>query len=577
MTSTIDSRYVWPTANGPVDLTADAIPLTSEEAGGAEGRMSVPEHVVKSVLAELGVTVPPSVVVDAAEPRSSGCRLDALAAPMVLKAWGPGLLHKSDVGAVQLGLHVRTRPPTPSTACGSDCARAGITPRGFLLEQQHPGGIELIIGVVRDSTFGHVVLLGLGGIATELLGLHALRIAPLTEADAARPGDLVPGCTPAHRRPRPPAGGHRRAGRDPVGDRRRATAWSTDSVTRWWSSSATRWSPPRRRDRAGRPADPGPGRALTEPTPSRQRPTSPGCSHPGPSRSPAHRPTGPGSATGSSPATGTSAGPTACTRCTRPPPRSTACPRSARSPTSRAVWTTCWSRCRRRESPRWSPRPPRRTPASCTSSPADSARWARKAPGCRPNCRSRRTAPAPGCIGPNCLGVFSPGGRQTFTLNPPREAGLVSVISQSGGLSGDLVTRRQPARTAVQQAGQRRQRDRRQPRASWSTGSSRTRTPRSSGCTWRAPGTAHVCCAPCVGRTAANPVVILRGGSSEQGADRGRLAHRVDDRRPGRLGRGRGRDRRHHGATPSTTCSRAWATSSLPTCHARCRRPTACW
>jgi acyl-CoA synthetase (NDP forming) len=43
-------------------------------------------------------------------------------------------------------------------------------------------------------------------------------------------------------------------------------------------------------------------------------------------------------------------------------------------------------------------------------------------------------------LGPNCLGVFAPAGRQTFQLGAPREAGTVSVISQSGGLAGDIVT-----------------------------------------------------------------------------------------------------------------------------------------
>ena len=42
-------------------------------------------------------------------------------------------------------------------------------------------------------------------------------------------------------------------------------------------------------------------------------------------------------------------------------------------------------------------------------------------------------------LGPNCLGVFAPKGRQTFQLGAPTEVGTVSVISQSGGLAGDIV------------------------------------------------------------------------------------------------------------------------------------------
>ena len=42
-------------------------------------------------------------------------------------------------------------------------------------------------------------------------------------------------------------------------------------------------------------------------------------------------------------------------------------------------------------------------------------------------------------VGPNCIGVYSPAGRQTFQLNAPREVGPVSVVSQSGGLAGDII------------------------------------------------------------------------------------------------------------------------------------------
>ena len=42
-------------------------------------------------------------------------------------------------------------------------------------------------------------------------------------------------------------------------------------------------------------------------------------------------------------------------------------------------------------------------------------------------------------VGPNCIGVYAPAGRQTFQLGAPTEVGAVSVVSQSGGLAGDIV------------------------------------------------------------------------------------------------------------------------------------------
>ena len=47
------------------------------------------------------------------------------------------------------------------------------------------GGVETIVGVVQEAVFGPLVVFGLGGVATEVLGDHAARLAPLTDTDAA--------------------------------------------------------------------------------------------------------------------------------------------------------------------------------------------------------------------------------------------------------------------------------------------------------------------------------------------------------------------------------------------------------
>jgi acyl-CoA synthetase (NDP forming) len=46
------------------------------------------------------------------------------------------------------------------------------------------GGVEVIIGVVQEPVFGPVVVFGLGGVATEVLGDHVARLSPLTDAEA---------------------------------------------------------------------------------------------------------------------------------------------------------------------------------------------------------------------------------------------------------------------------------------------------------------------------------------------------------------------------------------------------------
>lgn len=151
-----------------------------------DGRMAVAEPEVKRQLADQGVAVPAGVVV--ATPDEAPIAAKDLSAPLVLKAFGPGLVHKSDVGAVVLGLD-HDDLEAAAVAMSARLDEHGITPEGFLVEEQAvTSGVELIIGVVRKPPFGTVVALGLGGTLTEVLDQVALRLCPLTESDAI---DLV--------------------------------------------------------------------------------------------------------------------------------------------------------------------------------------------------------------------------------------------------------------------------------------------------------------------------------------------------------------------------------------------------
>jgi acyl-CoA synthetase (NDP forming) len=99
--------------------------------------------------------------------------------PVVLKADAPGLLHKTDVGGVRLDLRdaVRVRE-----ACRAVRSRLGDV--RFLVQEQVEPGVELLLGARRDDTFGPVVVLGAGGVLTEIIRDVAVRLAPLPEAEA---------------------------------------------------------------------------------------------------------------------------------------------------------------------------------------------------------------------------------------------------------------------------------------------------------------------------------------------------------------------------------------------------------
>jgi acetate---CoA ligase (ADP-forming) len=99
---------------------------------------------------------------------------------VVLKAVGDKILHKSDVGAVRLGIstsaEVRDAFIELSTRLGDAMQSAVVQP---MLR-----GVELIAGVVSDPSFGPVVMFGSGGTAVELFGDRVFRILPLTDDDA---------------------------------------------------------------------------------------------------------------------------------------------------------------------------------------------------------------------------------------------------------------------------------------------------------------------------------------------------------------------------------------------------------
>ncbi|WP_433253731.1 acetate--CoA ligase family protein [Streptosporangium sp. CA-135522] len=143
-----------------------------------------PEHEVKALLREAGVPVPRGAT--AASPEEVAGAADGLTPPLVLKAFGPGLVHKSDSGAVRLALGDPAEAAEAAAGMLRELLAQGITPDGFLVEEQAAAGAELIVGVVRDPSFGPVLLTGLGGVWTEALRDTAVRLCPVSEADARR-------------------------------------------------------------------------------------------------------------------------------------------------------------------------------------------------------------------------------------------------------------------------------------------------------------------------------------------------------------------------------------------------------
>lgn len=115
--------------------------------------------------------------------------------PVVVKLLSPDVLHKSDVGGVQLGLStpegVRRAFDDVMTSARKHCPDARI--EGVLVAPMVSGGVECILGVHTDPVFGPVVMVGLGGVLVEVLRDVSFRLAPFDHATAREMIDSLKG------------------------------------------------------------------------------------------------------------------------------------------------------------------------------------------------------------------------------------------------------------------------------------------------------------------------------------------------------------------------------------------------
>ena len=112
---------------------------------------------------------------------------DAIGYPVVLKISSTGITHKSDAGGVRVNLNSRADVEAAydgiMTSARQKFPSADI--EGISVQTMAKAGIEVIMGMTQDPTFGPVLMFGLGGILVEVLKDVSFRIAPLEQTDAA--------------------------------------------------------------------------------------------------------------------------------------------------------------------------------------------------------------------------------------------------------------------------------------------------------------------------------------------------------------------------------------------------------
>jgi len=99
--------------------------------------------------------------------------------PVVVKADAAGLTHKTEVGGIVLDL---AHASAVRGACAMLSGRAGAT--RFIVQERVPAGVELVLGAGRDEVFGPIVLIGAGGVLTEVAREVSVRLAALGQGEA---------------------------------------------------------------------------------------------------------------------------------------------------------------------------------------------------------------------------------------------------------------------------------------------------------------------------------------------------------------------------------------------------------
>lgn len=141
----------------------------------------ITEELAKKILTEYGVKVPKYALVKSADEAEKKAR--EVGFPLVAKIVSPQILHKTDVNGVKVGLNSEAAvKETFNDMHGRLSKQYNV--KGVLLEKMAAPGAELIVGLQNDPQFGPIIMVGIGGIYTEVFKDVAFRILPITKEDA---------------------------------------------------------------------------------------------------------------------------------------------------------------------------------------------------------------------------------------------------------------------------------------------------------------------------------------------------------------------------------------------------------
>ena len=141
----------------------------------------ITEEVAKNILTAYDIKVPRFALVKDVE--TAVKEANSIGYPLVAKIVSPQILHKTDVGGVKIDLKNEDDVKSAFNDMYERLSKK-YDVKGVLLEKMVPKGVEIIVGLQNDPQFGPVIMVGLGGIFTELFKDVSFRVLPITKIDA---------------------------------------------------------------------------------------------------------------------------------------------------------------------------------------------------------------------------------------------------------------------------------------------------------------------------------------------------------------------------------------------------------
>ena len=167
------------------------------------GRSTLSEHESKQLIAAWGVPVTKEALASSSDEAVAAA--NEIGYPVAMKIDSPDLLHKTEAGAVKLGINNdegirRAFDDLMSTAQGLPSGKGGESAaiNGVLVQEMVAGAVEVIVGVSYDAQLGPVLLFGTGGIMVEVYKDVAFRLCPIDVMEAREMIDEVKGSRLLH-------------------------------------------------------------------------------------------------------------------------------------------------------------------------------------------------------------------------------------------------------------------------------------------------------------------------------------------------------------------------------------------